>query len=108
VSRLPCVSCDVDIPAEASNCPHCGQRQLTRTTAIGYLAVGLPVVFLSLGGFLLLGVPSVVDATVGVVGLAGALLGLYCLTGLAFLRAYLKRQRRLQQTPSPAADESVQ
>jgi len=108
VSQLPCVSCDVDIPAEASNCPHCGQRQLTRTTAIRYLAVGLPVSFLSFGGLLLLGVPSIVDATVGVVGLAASLLALYCLTGLAFLRAYLKRQHRLRQAPKPAADESAQ
>ncbi|MWG35156.1 hypothetical protein [Halomarina oriensis] len=111
MSELPCVSCDTDIPAEASNCPHCGQRQLTRTTAITYVAVALPVVFCSVGLALVLGVPGVVDATVGATGLVACLLVTYCLTGLALGHAYAKRQRRIDAaapTPATPADENAQ
>lgn len=103
MSELPCVSCDTDIPAEASNCPHCGQRQLTRRTAVAYVGVAFPVLFVSVGLALALGVPGVVDATVGATGLAACLLVAYCLTGLALGHAYTRRQRRIEATAPAAA-----
>jgi hypothetical protein len=106
VSELPCVSCGAGIPAEASNCPHCGQRQITRRTAVGYLTVGLPGVLLSLGGAAVVGAPSLVDATVGVAGLAASLAAMYCLAAVGFLHAYARRRRLLRR--APAAEENTQ
>ncbi|MFC5972628.1 hypothetical protein ACFPYI_14920 [Halomarina salina] len=108
MSELPCVSCGADIPAEASNCPHCGQRQMTRSTAIGYTTVGLPVVLLGIGGTLALGVPSLLDATIGVPGLVVTLVAVYCLAAVGFLHAYAKRRRLLDERPTRSGDETTQ
>ena len=108
VSELPCVSCGAGIPPEATNCPHCGQRQMTRATAVGYMTVGLPVVLLGVGGSLVVAVPSLVDATVGLTGLVASLVAVYCLAGVGFLHAYAKRQRLLDGSPQRGGDESTQ
>jgi hypothetical protein len=105
VSELPCVSCGVDIPAEASNCPHCGQRQLTRATAVGYVTVGLPAVLLSVGGGLVVWAPSLLDATVGRTGLAAGLLVAYAVGTLGFAYAYLRRRRLLRQRRPRTTEE---
>ncbi|MFD1514853.1 hypothetical protein [Halomarina rubra] len=104
MSELPCVSCGVEITAEASNCPDCGQRQMTRATAIAYTTVGVPAVLLALGGSVVVGVPSVLDQTIGLAGLVLTLLAAYCLVSLGFLHAYAKRRRLLQQ-PTAATHE---
>ena len=108
MSELPCVSCGADIPAEATNCPRCGQRQMTRATAIGYTTVGLPIVLLGVGGALVVGAPSLLDATIGLTGLVATLAVVYCLAAVGFLHAYAKRKRLLEKTPQRNPDETTQ
>lgn len=81
---------------------------MTRATAIGYTTVGLPVVLLGVGGALVVGARSLLDATIGLTGLVATLAAVYCLAAVGFLHAYAKRQRLLDQSPQRSRDESTQ
>lgn len=99
MSRLPCVSCGESIPADLSNCPHCGQRQLTRGTAVSYITASLPVVVFGAAALLQVVVPGVVSSTVGLPGLVAGAAACYLVASLSFWYAY-QRRRALLSDPT--------
>ncbi|WP_254535521.1 zinc ribbon domain-containing protein [Halomarina litorea] len=95
MSRLPCVACDEPIGPDVSNCPYCGQRQLTRGTAVSYITASLPVLVFGSAGLVQVFLPDVVASTVGLAGLVAAAAAVYVLASLTFWYAYQRRRAAL-------------
>ena len=98
MSRLPCVSCGASISPDASNCPYCGQRQLTRDTAVSYVTAALPLAVFGTAGLVWLTVPRVVASTVGLEGLLLGGVAVYVVSALGLWYAY-RRRRALAGDP---------
>ncbi len=92
MSRLPCVSCDEPLRLDASNCPYCGQRQLTRGTAVSYITAGLPVAVFGTVGVLQVAAPGLVGSTLGFEGLLLVGAVVYTTSSLVLWHAYRRRR----------------